>query len=84
MYDNISEIQQQPAFTGLSFDAALLLVILFGRLKHALGERVEHAVTCPVTDDEVIGKGCYFFNVEKQDVFALFVLQGFNNFMCKI
>ncbi len=83
MDDHVAEIEHEPAFARLAFHAALLLIILLGRLHHAFGERVEHAVTRPIADDEVICKGCNIFDVEKQDVFALFVLQGFDDFMCK-
>lgn len=83
MYDHIAKVEHQPAFAGLSFDAAFLFVVLFGGLEHTLSKRVEHTVTGTVADDEVIGKGCDVLDVEKQDVFALFVLQGFDDFMGK-
>jgi hypothetical protein len=67
----------------LPLDPAFFLVILLCSFEHSLGERVEHAVACAVADDEIIGKGCNVFNVEKQDVFALSILQGRDNLMCK-
>ena len=83
MYDHISIIQHQPAFTGLAFHAAFFLIILFCGFEHALGQRVEHTLTGTVADDEVVGKRRYIFNIKKQDVLALFVLQGLDNLMCK-
>ena len=83
MHDHIAVIEHEPAFLGLSFHAALFLVILLGGFEHTFGERVEHAVAGAVADDEIIGKRCDVFDVEKQDVFALFVLQGVDDFMCK-
>ena len=83
MYDDIAIVENQPAFAGLTFDPALFLVVLFGRFQHTLGQRVEHAVTGAVAQDEIVGKGCDVFDVEKQDIFALSVLQGFDDFMGK-
>ena len=84
MHDHVAVIHHQPAFARLSLDATLFLVVLFGGFEHALGERVQHAVTGAVADDEIIGKSCDLFDIEEQDVFALFVLQGFDDFMGKI
>lgn len=83
MHDHIAIVEDEPAFMGLPLHAALLFVILLGGFEHGFGKRVEHAVTGAVADDEVIGKRCDVLNVEKQDVFTLFVLQGGNDFMCK-
>ena len=84
MYDHVAVVHHQPAFARLSLDATLFLVILFQGFQHALGERVQHAVAGAVADDEIIGKSCDLFDVEEQDVFALFVLQGIDDFMSKI
>jgi hypothetical protein len=83
MDDHVAEIEHKPAFAGLPFHAAFLFVILLGSLQHTLGKRVKHAVAGTVTDDKVVGKRCYILDVEKQDVFTLFVLQGFDDFMGK-
>jgi hypothetical protein len=79
----IAEVEHEPAFARLSLYAAFLFIVLLGRFQHALGKRVEHAIAGPVADDEVIGKRCNILDVKKQDVFALFVLQGFDDFMGK-
>ena len=83
MYNNITVIKDKPAFLGLALDTALFLVILFCGFEHSLGERVKHAVAGAVADDKIIGKRCDVLDVEKQDVFTLFVLQGGDDFMCK-
>ena len=83
MYDHIAVVEHEPAFARLAFNPAFLLVVLFGCFEHTFGQRVEHAVTGAVADNEVIGKGCDVFDVEQQDVFALFVLQGCDDLMCK-
>ena len=84
MHDHIPEVHDQPAFTGPSFDAAFFLVIQLCGFQYTFGEGVEHAVTGTVTDDKIIGKGCNVFDVEKEDVFAFFILQGFDDFMGKV
>jgi len=83
MYHNIAEIHNKPAFTSLTLDATSFLVILLHSFQYALGERIEHAVTSSIADHEIIGKRCNIFDIEKQDVFTLFVFQGFDDFMGK-
>ena len=83
MDNDISIVEHKPALLRLSFHPALFLEIFFGRLEHGFGKRIEHTVTGSVADDEIIGKRCNILDVEKQDVFTLFVLQGGDDFMCK-
>ena len=83
MYDHIAIIQHQPAFLGLALDPPLFLMVLFGGFQHAFGERVQHAVAGAVANHEIICKGRDVLDVQKQDVFTLFVLQGGDDFMCK-
>lgn len=83
MHNHIAKVHDQPAFARFPFHAALLFVVRFGCLQHTFGERIEHAVAGAVAEDEIIGKGGNPLDVEKQDVFALFVLQGFDDFMGK-
>ena len=83
MYDHIAVIEQKPAFLRLTLHAAPFPVIFFRCFEHAFGEGIEHAVTSAVADDEIISKRCNIFDVKKQDVFALFVPQGVDDFMCE-
>ena len=83
MYDHITIIKHEPAFLGLSLDASFFLVILFGFFQHAFGKRVQHAVAGAVANHEIICEGRDVLDVQKQDVFALFVLQGGDDFVCK-
>ena len=83
MDNHVAEIEHEPALRRLSLHAPFFLVVLFQGLQDAFGKRVEHAVTGSAADHEIIGKGCNLFNVKKQDVFGLFVLQGFDDFMGK-
>lgn len=84
MHNHIAKIHDEPAFTRLTFHTSLFLIVLFCGLEYAFGERIKHTVTGAVADNKIIGKGCDILDVEEQDIFALFVLQGIDDFMCKI
>ena len=84
MHDHVTVIHDEPAFARLSLHASLFLVVFFQGFEHAFGERVQHTVAGTVADDEIIGKRSDILDVEQQNVFALFVLQGFDDFMGKI
>jgi len=84
MHDHISKVHHQPAFARLTFDAASFLVIFFCGFEHALGQRVQHTVAGAIAQDEIISKGCDILDVKQQNVFALFILQGVDDFMCKV
>jgi hypothetical protein len=83
MDNHIAIVKNKPAFLSLPLDPAFFFVILLCGFEYALGERVQHAVAGAVTDDEIIGKRCNVFDVQKQDVFALSILQGSDDLMCK-
>ena len=83
MHDHISIVKQEPAFLGLAFYAALFLIVFLGCFQYPFGKRIQHTVAGAVAEDEIVGEGRNVLNVEKQDVFALSILQGFNDFMCK-
>jgi hypothetical protein len=83
MDNDITVIEHEPTLLGLPFDASLFLMFLFGCFQHTFGKCVEHPVTGAVANDKIICKRRDVFDVEKKDVFALFVLQGCNDFMCK-
>jgi hypothetical protein len=83
MHHHIAVVEHEPAFARLSLHAAFLFVILLGLLDHTLGKRVEHAIAGTIANDEIIGKRCNILDVKKQDVFALLVLQGIDDFMGK-
>jgi hypothetical protein len=68
---------------GLPLYTTFFLIVLFGGFEHRFGERIEHAVAGAIADDEIISERCDVFDVEEQDVFTLFVLQGGDDFMCK-
>ena len=83
MHNYVTIIEHEPAFLSLPFDPSFFLMFLFGCFQHTFGKRVEHTVAGAVANDEIICKRRDVFDVEKQDVFALFVLQGSDNYMCK-
>ena len=83
MDNHIPIVEHKPALLGPPLDAPPFFVILFGCFQHAFSERVQHAVAGTVANHEIICKGCDVLDVQKQDVFALFVLQGIDYFMSK-
>ena len=83
MHNHIAVIQHEPALLGLPFDPPSFLMFLPSGFQHTFGERVEHPVAGTVADDEIICKRRDVFDVKNQDVFALSVLQGVNDFMGK-
>ena len=83
VYDHIAVIEHQPTFISLSLDAPSFLVVRLRGFQHTFGKRVEHTVTGAVANDKIICKRRDVFDVEKKDVFALFVLQGGDDFMGK-
>lgn len=83
MHDHVSVVEHKPAFLGLSLYAAFFLMIFLCDFQYGFGERVQHAVTGAVANDEIICKGRDVLDVQKQDVFAFFVLQDGDDFMCK-
>ena len=84
MHYHVAKIKHKPAFAGLSFDTSSFLIIFLGCFQNALGKRVEHTVTGTAANHEIIGKRCNVFDVQKQDVFALMVLQSVDDFMGKV
>jgi hypothetical protein len=54
-------------------------VLLVDRFLHAFGERVQHPVAGTVTDHEVIGERSDIFDVDKNNIFTLFIFQGIDN-----
>lgn len=81
--DHIAVVQHQPAFLRLSFYPALFFIVLLGRFEHSFGKGIQHPVAGAVAYDEIVGERCDILDVEKQDVFTLFVLQGGDDLMSK-
>jgi hypothetical protein len=83
MHHHITEIHDEPAVLRTPFHPAFLFVLLFGRLQHPFGKRIQHAVAGTVANHKIIGKGGDILDVEQQDVFALLILQGVDDRMGK-
>ena len=84
MNHHVAVIEYKPAFLGTTFHPSLFLMFLLCDFQHALGKRVEHAIAGTIADNKIICKGCDVFDVKKQNVFALFVLQSGDDLMCKV
>lgn len=84
MDDHVAKIHYNPAITRITLFLSFSFVFLTNVVNGAVGKRVKHAVTGTGANDEVIGKGCYFFYIHQDDVFALLVFQGVNDVTSKI
>lgn len=84
MDDHVAKVHDQPAIVGLAFDAASPFVLFVVSLLHCFGQRVQHAAAGGGADHKIIGKGCDFLDIDQQDIFTLFVFQGFYNGACQI
>ena len=79
MNNHIAEVHHHPTFVRLSLDTASPLVLFVDGLLHRFRQRVQHAAAGAGADHEIIGKGCDFLDIDQQDIFTLFIFQGFYN-----
>ena len=84
MDNHVAIIHNDPAGIGCPFDAAFFVVLLARFVIDTVRKRVQHAVAGAGADDEIIGKGCDFVNIEQDNIFALLFFQGIYNGMSKI
>jgi len=83
MDNHVTVVHDEPALARFSIHAPSFLVILFQGFEYALGKRVQHPVTGAVADDEIIGKRCDIFDIEKQNILRFFVFQCVYDFVGK-
>lgn len=83
MQHHISVVNDHPAVAGQSLFFSLLMMFGADVIEHGIRERIDHSVAGAVANDEIICKGNHIFNVDQDDVFALFVLQGVDDFTSK-
>lgn len=76
MYHHVAEISHDPTITGKTLFFAFPFIFFSDFVNGGIGKGIKHAVTGAGTDDEIIGKGCDFFDVHQDDVFTLFVFKG--------
>ncbi len=78
-----AEIHDLPAVAGQAFLFAFAAMLLAYFLDDTIRKRVEHAVAGACADDEIISKGHYVFEFQENDILALFVFQGVDDFAGK-
>lgn len=83
MDNNIAKVHNDPAVAGVALFFAFLFVLLADVIDGGVGECVEHAVAGAGADNEVVGKGNDFFQVEQDDILAFCVFQGVYDFAGK-
>lgn len=84
VHDHVAVVHHQPALLRFAVHAALLFMVLFRRFEYPFGKGVQHSVAGAAADDEIVGKGRDVLDVEEQNIFALLILQGFDDLMCKV
>ncbi len=83
MQDHIAKVSDHPAIAGQPLLFTLLLMFDTDVIEHSVGERIDHAVAGAGTNDKIIGKGNNFLNVDQDNIFALFIFQGIDDFASK-
>ena len=61
MQNHIAIVYDQPAIASLAFFAAFLFVLFTHTIQNNISQRIEHAVTGAVADDEVVCKASNVF-----------------------
>ncbi len=83
MEDDVAKIHDHPAVAGKALLFAFFLVFGANVFNDGLCKRVYHAVAGAGTNDEIIGKRNDVFQVNKDDVFSLFVFKRVYDFTSK-
>jgi hypothetical protein len=83
MDNDIAEVHNDPAITGVALFFAFLLVLLADVIDGGVGKRVEHAVTGAGADNEIVGKRNDLFQVDQDDILPFGIFQGVYDFAGK-
>ena len=83
MDNHVTIIHNDPAGIGCPFDATFFVVLLARFVIDTVRKRVQHAVAGAGADHKVIGKGGDLLDVDQNNIFTLFIFQGFNDGTCK-
>jgi hypothetical protein len=73
VYYHIAKIDHHPTLARLAFEAAVQAKFFFYGFLYSIGQAVQHPVTGAAGDDKIICEGSYFMNIQKENIFALFV-----------
>jgi hypothetical protein len=83
VYDSIAIIHDHPAVTGEALLLSLFLMLGFHIVNNGVSQRIDHAVTGTGADNKIVGKRDNAFQVNQDNIFALFVFKGIYNFAGK-
>ena len=83
MDDHIAVIHDHPAVAGEALFFALFSMPGADILDDGFGKGVDHAVAGASANNEIIGKGDDIFQVDQDDILALFIFQGIYDFAGK-
>ncbi len=83
MENYIAKVYDYPAVAGEALLFAFFLMVGTDVFNGGFCEGVDHAVAGAGADDEIISKRYDIFQVDKDDVFPLFVFKGIYDFTSK-
>jgi hypothetical protein len=83
MQHNIAKVGDHPAIARQALLFALLFVFDPDIVEYGIGERIDHAVAGAGTDDKIISKGNNLLDIDQDDILALSIFQGIDNFASK-
>ena len=83
MENDVTKIHDHPTVTREALLFPLLLMLYADIFNNGFCESIDHAVAGAGTNNEIIGKGYDIFQVNKDDVFSLFIFKGVYDFTSK-
>ena len=84
MYNHVAVIDHDPPLPGLALFAAVLPVLAPHGLQRRVRQCVQHAVASARTQHEVVCERSDFLDIQQQNGFSLFGLQGSNDRASKL
>lgn len=77
MYDDITQVDQQPAIFWPAFNTRVQLMFV-SAFRNGLSQRAQHTVAAAVADDEKIGKRGDLAEIKKKNLFGFFIFENVN------
>jgi hypothetical protein len=83
VHNDIAIIHDHPAVAGKPLLPSLFIMFGPDVINSGIRQRIDHTVTGTGADNKIISKRDDAFQVNQDDIFALFVFKGIYNFACK-
>jgi hypothetical protein len=79
VYDDVVEIDDQPALARLAFHPTVDFVLFLHLFDNCIGKSIEHPVAGAVANDKIIRKNGYVLNIQQEDILPFFLLERIDN-----